>query len=158
MFYVHGVLSCVWCLLWLGLVTDTPQQHRFISEEERKLILDSQQDSSKDGATAAVPWRQILGSRPFLALTLAHLCNNCGWYMLLVELPLFAKTGLKADMELITLLASLPFLANWLWSLAFSRALDTLRSRGRLTTLNVRQGELQGGRNFFWHSKDLKQS
>ena len=148
MFYVHGGLSCVWCLLWLGLVTDTPRKHRFISEEERKLILEShqQQDTSKDAA-AAVPWRQILSSPPFLALALAHLCSNCGWYMLLVELPLFARTGLGADMQLITLMASLPFLANWLWSLAYSRALDTLRSRGRLTTLNARQRELEGGRN-----------
>ena len=149
MFYVHGGLSCVWCLLWLGLVTDTPRQHRFISEEERKLILDSHQDTSNDGSTA-VPWRQILSSPPFLALTLAHLCNNCGWYMLLVELPLFARTGLGADMQLITLMASLPFLANWLWSLAYSRALDTLRARGHLTTLNARHGEFEGGKNCFW--------
>ena len=140
MFYVHGGLSCVWCLLWLGLATDTPRQHRFISEEERKLILDSHQDSSKDGV-AAVPWRQILSSPPFLALTLAPRCNNCGWYMLLVELPLFTKTGLGAAMQLVTLMASLPFLANWLWSLAYSRALGPLRSRGRLPTLNARQRE-----------------
>ena len=80
----------------------------------------------------------------------AHLCNNFGWYMLLVELPLFARTGLGADMQLITLMASLPFLANWLWSLAYSRALDTLRAQGHLTTLNARQGEFEGGKNCFW--------
>ena len=87
----------------------------------------------------AVPWRQILTSVPFLTLTLAHLCNNFGWYMLLVELPLFAKTGLGVDMEVITVMASLPFLANWLWSLGYSRGLDHLRSRGRLSSLASRR-------------------
>ena len=138
-FYVHGGLSCIWCLLWLGLVSDSPQKHSFISAEERKLILESQ-DNSNDGKRAsAVPWRQILTSRPFLTLTLAHLCNNFGWYMLLVELPLFAKTGLGVDMEVITLMASLPFLANWVWCLVYSRALDHLMGRGRLTPLSARR-------------------
>ena len=122
----------------LSLVTHTPRQHRFISQDERKLILESHQQETSKNAAASVPWRRILSSPPFLSLALAHLCSNCGWYMLLVELPLFARTGLGADMQLITLMASLPFLANWLWSLAYSRALDTLRARGHLTTLNAR--------------------
>ena len=142
-FYVHGSLSCIWCFLWLGLVSDTPQKHRFISEEERKLIIESQHTSDSEdpgGKRAlAVPWRQILTSVPFLTLTLAHLCNNFGWYMLLVELPLFAKTGLRVDMGVITVMASLPFLANWLWSLVYCRALDHLRSRGSLSPLAARR-------------------
>lgn len=88
---------------------------------------------------SAVPWRQIFTSRPFLTLTLAHLCNNFGWYMLLVELPLFAKTGLGVDMEVITLMASLPFLANWVWCLVYSRGLDLMMARGRLTPLSARR-------------------
>ena len=140
-FYVHGSLSCIWCVLWFGLVSDTPQKHSFISEEERTFILESQDNSNdSDGKRATgVPWRQILTSRPFLTLTLAHLCNNFGWYMLLVELPLFAKTGLGVDMEVITLMASLPFLANWVWCLVYSRVLDHMMARGRLTLLSARR-------------------
>ena len=59
--------------------------------------------------------------------------------MLLVELPLFAKTGLGVDMEVITLMASLPFLANWVWCLVYSRVLDQLMGRGRLTPLSARR-------------------
>ena len=59
--------------------------------------------------------------------------------MLLVELPLFARTGLGVDMEVITLMSSLPFLANWVWSLVYSRILDHLRSQGSLSTLAARR-------------------
>lgn len=42
----------------------------------------------------AVPWRDILTSVPFWALTFTHTLNNFGWYMLLVELPMFMSSGL----------------------------------------------------------------
>jgi hypothetical protein len=42
----------------------------------------------------AVPWKDILTSVPFWALTFTHTLNNFGWYMLLVELPMFMSTGL----------------------------------------------------------------
>ena len=139
-FYVHGSLSCIWCLLWLGLVSDAPQMHRFISEEERKMIIESQHTSHcSNNGPIPVPWRAMFTSPPFLTLSLTHLCNNFGWYMLLVELPLFARTGLGVDMEVITLMSSLPFLANWVWSLVYSRILDHLRSQGSLSTLAARR-------------------
>ena len=49
--------------------------------------------------------------------------------MLLVELPLFLRTGLGADLATTTALTSIPFLANWAWSLAWARALDTARAK-----------------------------
>ena len=88
-FYVHGSVACIWCFLWLGLVSDTPQKHRFISEEERKFIIDSQHTSDSEDSVGkralAVPWRQILTSVPFLTLTLwpisaTTLAGTCCWW------------------------------------------------------------------------------
>ena len=41
-----------------------------------------------------VPWSQIATSIPFWALLITHTLNNFGWYMLLVELPMFLSVGL----------------------------------------------------------------
>ena len=46
-----------------------------------------------------VPWKDILTSVPFWALTLTHTLNNFGWYMLLVELPMFMSTGLGFNIK-----------------------------------------------------------
>ena len=42
-----------------------------------------------------VPWKSIFSSVPFWALLVAHMCNNFGWYMLLVELPTYMKHILR---------------------------------------------------------------
>ena len=49
--------------------------------------------------------------------------------MLLVELPLFLRTGLGADLATLTVLTSLPFLANWAWALVWATAMDSARAK-----------------------------
>lgn len=36
-----GGLAAIWCLLWVVLVQDSPQQQRLISAEERDMIVTS---------------------------------------------------------------------------------------------------------------------
>ena len=48
--------------------------------------------------------------------------------MLLVELPVFARTGLCVDMTMNTLMSSVPFFANWIFSVLYSKCLDTARA------------------------------
>ncbi len=43
-FYIHGGLACIWCILWALLVADSPGQHRLISVEEKSLIEQSTQE------------------------------------------------------------------------------------------------------------------
>ena len=38
-------------------------------------------------------------SVPFWALLMAHVLNNFGWYMLLVELPMFLSDGLGFEIK-----------------------------------------------------------
>jgi sugar phosphate permease len=40
-FYIMGGLSSIWCLLWWLLMTDSPQTHPYISDEERDYITSS---------------------------------------------------------------------------------------------------------------------
>ena len=49
-------------------------------------------------------------------------------YMLLVELPLFARS-LNLDLTMITVMSSVPFFANWIFSVVYSKVLDTARAK-----------------------------
>jgi MFS family permease len=50
-FYLHGGLSLVWCVMWVALVTNSPEDHPFISEAERDYIM----GAAKASGTGEVP-------------------------------------------------------------------------------------------------------
>ena len=47
-FYITGGISAGWCLLWLGVVSDSPEQSKIISEQERKYILNKREYSNSN--------------------------------------------------------------------------------------------------------------
>jgi hypothetical protein len=46
-FYIHGGLASIWLVLWAVLVTDTPNQNRFISDKEKHFIADHRAHSDR---------------------------------------------------------------------------------------------------------------
>ena len=74
-----------------------------VLQNERNLIISSldqpENASSKD---FSIPWRHVLTSGPFLAIFVAHVCSNFGWYMLLIELPTYMKQVLKFDIQQVS--------------------------------------------------------
>ncbi|XP_013140918.1 PREDICTED: sialin [Papilio polytes] len=141
-FYVMGGLSCLWCVLWVTLVQDTPQQQPLISIEEREMIITSLGGKTNDHSPhkkLPVPWRAVLTSPAFLSILVAHACSNWGWYMLLIELPFYMKQVLKFNMTENAVTTSLPFLSLWIFSIALSRTLDWLRGRNIITTTTARK-------------------
>ncbi|KAI8439222.1 hypothetical protein MSG28_013063 [Choristoneura fumiferana] len=140
-FYVMGGLAAIWCLLWVVLVQDSPQQQRLISAEERNMIVTSLGGKTDDHGhkKLAVPWRAVLTSPPFLAILVAHACSNWGWYMLLIELPFYMQQVLKFNMTENAVTTALPFLTLWFFSMGLSKTLDYLRGRGTITTTVARK-------------------
>ena len=41
MFYIFGLVGIVWFILLMILTSDSPQNHKFISENERDYIIES---------------------------------------------------------------------------------------------------------------------
>uniref|UniRef100_A0A2H1WFG1 SFRICE_014234 n=1 Tax=Spodoptera frugiperda TaxID=7108 RepID=A0A2H1WFG1_SPOFR len=99
-FYVMGGLSLIWCVLWVVMVQDTPQQQRFMNNAERTMILQALGNQENQGPKPKIPmpWGKVFKSPPFLAILVAHTCSNFGWYMVLIELPFYMKQVLKFNM------------------------------------------------------------
>ncbi|XP_037799883.1 putative inorganic phosphate cotransporter [Penaeus monodon] len=131
-FYVHGCLGLLWSVAWFLLVSDLPQTHPRISEQERNYIVGQCE-------TIPIPWRALLTSLPVWSILLAHFGNNWGSFSLLAELPSYLHNIHHFDMKSNGMLSALPYLALWLFSLAYSAAMDRLLSSGRLSVIAVRK-------------------
>ncbi|KAF4522282.1 hypothetical protein B566_EDAN011978 [Ephemera danica] len=144
-FYGMGGLSLIWCVAWPLLVFDSPESHPLISPVERDMIINSLGGSTKPSSPSKkhkmmkVPWRAVLTSGPFLAIVVAHMCSNFGWYMLLIELPSYMKQVLRFDIQQNAGLSALPFFTMWLFSIILSNRLDWARGKEYLSVTTVRK-------------------
>ncbi|XP_046735529.1 sialin [Diprion similis] len=132
-FYVEGALSLIWCVGWAFLVQDSPQQQkRFITQEEKDLIANSlgkSQSNAENIPKPPVPIMQILKSPPFWAILIAHVCSNFGWYMLLIELPVFMSDILQFKLSENGLLSAMPYLCMWLFTMTLSKILTVMQGK-----------------------------
>lgn len=141
-FYVMGIASAIWIFLWVWLIQDTPSKQPLISQEERNYINSSLGSSDKadpEEVKAPVPWRRVFTSMPFLAILVAHTCSNWGWYTLLIETSFYFKQVLHFNIKENAVVSAIPFLTMWFFSMALSKALDALRSRGTISTTFARK-------------------
>lgn len=81
----------------------------------------------------------MLTSPAFLAILVAHTCSNWGWYMVLIELPLYMKNVLHFKISENAVLTALPFLCMWLFSMVLSKTLDTLQEKKIINTTMARK-------------------
>lgn len=143
LFYIEGALCLFWCIAWWIMIEDNPEkQIRFISQEEKDYIMQSLGQSEHNGEhqeKPAVPWGEVLRSKPFMAILIAHFCSNFGWYMLLIELPTFMNQILKFDMSSNAGLSSMPFLCMWIFTMVLSKVLATMQEKNLITVTKSRK-------------------
>ncbi|XP_046750765.1 putative inorganic phosphate cotransporter [Diprion similis] len=141
-FYFIGSFSVIWFLVWTVLCYSRPEDHPFITDKEKKHLAKTTMQHNtgkKHGENPAIPWRQILSSPPFWALTMASVSHDWGGYVLLTNLPKYLSSVLKYSIQSNGLLSALPFLAQWLVSNASSWLADWLIKEGKLSRTNVRK-------------------
>jgi len=66
-FYVFGIIGCVWTVFWLLLIRRSPGRDPFISIGERRYIEQSLNRQSKDKAVK-IPWKAIWTSSAVWAI------------------------------------------------------------------------------------------
>lgn len=135
-FYIEGLLCLIWCTAWWVMIADSPEeQTRFISQEEKNYIMESLGHTKDEieHEKPSVPWKDVLRSKPFLAILVAHFCSNFGWYMLLIELPTFMNQILKFDMSSNATMSSMPFLCMWIFTMVLSKVLAIMQDKQIIT-------------------------
>lgn len=155
-FYVFGVIGCIWYVFWLILIHESPDKDPHISLEEKRYIMASLQHTQSSIKSKDVPWKSIFTSSAVWAIAASHFAENWGVYTMLTQLPLFLKRkskkcetwielietvldNLNFDLANSGFIASVPYLTLGILLFFVGYLADWLRIKGYLTTTQVRR-------------------
>jgi len=136
-FYVFGMVGCVWSAAWFLLCYDSPVTHPRISTTERE-YWERVIGVRELVARPPTPWRKILTSLPVWALDIAFFALNWGYSMTMTWIPVFMRDVLGFNMTNSGLFSGISFLAM-VSIVPVGWFADCLRSPGRLSTNIVRK-------------------
>ncbi|CAD5125480.1 DgyrCDS13693 [Dimorphilus gyrociliatus] len=113
-FYITGITSALWLILWIVFVSDSPSNHRFIGKEEQSYIIDSLKGQVSDKSKKSVtPWTKFIRSPAVLSICFANFTSDWGLYTFLTVLPTFLNDVLKFDLGSNGLFSALPWVGLW---------------------------------------------
>lgn len=136
-FYLFGLVGIVWFILWMWIVSDTPETHKTISHYEKEYIVSSLKNQLS--SQKVVPWVSILKSLPLWAIVVAHFSYNWTFYTLLTLLPTYMKEILRFNVQENGFLSALPYFGCWLCMIVCGQAADYLRVKWNFSTISVRR-------------------
>eukprot|EP00054_Salpingoeca_dolichothecata_P009968 m.56136 g.56136 ORF g.56136 m.56136 type:complete len:506 (+) comp18714_c0_seq2:100-1617(+) len=138
-FYVFGVVGCLWFVFWMIFASSSPATHPSICDEEREYIETTIREAQKDEQHIPTPWLAMAQSLPLWGLTIMHFCQNWGFYTLLTCLPTFLNDVLRFSIQDSGLKASIPYVALFVIALLAGKVADYLRETHILSTGAVRK-------------------
>src|SRR5437588_1626037 len=114
-FIVTGSLGFVWLVLWL-VFFETPERHQWLSDTERKLIREGQQDSSAavnlaTEQNAPLKWSELLRYRQVWAIVLSRFLTDPVWWLYISWLPKYLADARGFSLVKIGLFAWVPYVA-----------------------------------------------
>ena len=128
-FFIGATLSAVMMVLWYFFYY-TPGQHPRLSDREREYIASGQHEADSDSAGARIPWLSLFRYRQTWAVIGARFLTDPIWWFLISWLPNYLKSERGFSLQLIGLLAWIPFLFADIGTL----------SGGAVSSLLIRRG------------------
>lgn len=114
-FVLVGVAGLLWLLPWMYLVKSPPKEHPWITDEERKYILDGQinEDNSEDGDTVA-PTGNILKRRQSWGVIIASASIDPIWWLFVFWIPIYLSEVYNMDVKAIGIYGWVPYVGAML--------------------------------------------
>ncbi|XP_072293168.1 sialin [Eucyclogobius newberryi] len=137
-FYLFGAVGLLWFVLWALLVSNSPNDHPRISEQER-LYINSSLKNELSTSTDHIPWRSIVTSVPLLAIVVAHFSYNWTFYTLLTLLPTYMKDVLGFSIKENGFLSAFPYIGCAMLAVLSGQLADYLRETRHCDTVKVRK-------------------
>ncbi|PEC50982.1 2-ketogluconate transporter [Bacillus sp. AFS077874] len=139
MFILEGILSLIVLIPWLILVKDRPEQAPWISDEEKKYILDSLKEEQKtlaeENNIKQASLKDLLPNTAMWKLIILNFCYQSGDYGFSMWLPTTLKKLTNSGMGMVGLLSSLPWIACIAGMLLFSKLSDRTGRRKEFVAL-----------------------
>ncbi|XP_050512281.1 putative inorganic phosphate cotransporter [Diabrotica virgifera virgifera] len=128
-FYSSNIIGLVWCLSFALFSHDTPAAHPSITTKERIYIEKSLGSVTIAQKKQKIPWKHILMSGPFWAVSIAQAGFSWCFWTLQTQTPMYMKYVMKFNIENSGTLSALPYLAQWIACFMFSFTSDYLLNK-----------------------------
>ncbi|KAM7259531.1 hypothetical protein ACFE04_015272 [Oxalis oulophora] len=107
-FILFSSLGLLWLTFWVSGVTSDPQNCRFISKAELRLIQAGKTDSVISNGQLP-PLRLLLSKFPTWAIIFANFTNNWGYFVLLSWMPIYFKTVFNVNLKQAAWFSAIPW-------------------------------------------------
>lgn len=85
------------------------------------------------------PWKAIFTSVPMMALVLAQIGHDWGFYIIVTDLPKYLKDVLDISIANNGMFSSLPFFAMWISSIGSGVLCDFVINNSYMSVTNARK-------------------
>lgn len=110
-FVLVGVAGLLWLLPWMYLVKSPPKEHPWITDEERKYILDGQinEESTSEEDGAVVPTGNILKHKQSWGVIIASAAIDPIWWLFVFWIPIYLSEVYGMDVKSIGIYGWVPY-------------------------------------------------
>ena len=138
LYYLMTFLTLGNLVVWHLLVTNTPEEHRFISKTECDMI---SRDRESEGVVSwkQVPWRMLFTSRASIAIFVGQWGYVWIWITLFTSLPLFYKNAYGVALMENSLFTALPYVCVLFFSNAVAYGVNSLLKRRMMSVTVARK-------------------
>ena len=140
-FYLSGVFGVACSLLWGCVMADDPQKSRWISQAELEYISEDTNFNlqCRKAATRrrAIPWRDMLSSKPLWAVLINNFSCQVFTVILMVYIPTYLKDAIRLDLNSNGLYSALPFAVLLVVKMGMAHVAQILKKNGRLSHTTV---------------------
>ncbi|KAI6231047.1 Major Facilitator Superfamily protein [Aphelenchoides besseyi] len=135
-YYVHAMVGPLLFGLWFFLYNDYPEKHRFVSEGERKKIMDGKNVESRrlDGF---VPYKQICTNKIILIVWFNAFGDIISAIFLLTYFPQYLTDVLGYPLEKATILSMFPAISHIPSKLAFGWIFDKTKFMSEINKMRI---------------------
>ncbi|MEY8000493.1 MFS transporter [Clostridium sp. Mt-5] len=137
-FIIEGLISLALILVWLPLISDRPEDAKWISKEEKEYItqkIKEEQKNVKDKEGTAVSLKDIFSNINMWKLIVIYFCYQTGIYGFSLWLPTLIKELTKSGMNGVGWLSTLPYVGTIVGLYVFSHLSDKSGNRKLHTAL-----------------------
>jgi len=107
-FFIFGLLGYIWCVFWLRLAANRPEEHKTIHPQELEYIKANRPEVPP---VVKTPWKAILSKVQVWALVINHFCVSWGFFMFLTWLPTYLVRAHGFSIKEMGIYSMLPYLA-----------------------------------------------
>ena len=138
-FIVVGSLGILWLIPWLIFNKKTPENHPWITEEEKAYILEGREVKVLDNSTPAKgkSWGELLRNKNSYAVIFGRFFLDPVWWMFVTWLPIYLSEVFKLDIKQIAFSAWVPYVGaaigaisgGWFSGFIIKRSKSVLQAR-----------------------------